>query len=252
MISVICVYNNKKNLENYLLKSIKNQTTKVELILLDNREGRFKSAAEALNYGGEQAKGKYLMFVHQDIILNSHLWIEKVERMLDKLPNFGVVGVAGKYKNTKAVITNIEHGIPKQAAGEIHIKKLKKVQTVDECLIIIPKTVFSILQFDEKVCSGWHLYAVDYCLSVKRFGFGSYVIPIFAYHRSPGCSMSKKYFVILKKILKKHKNCYKMIYTTMGNWSTMYPVCISRVYFWARRRMGRLLKSIKVKNDIKY
>ena len=242
MISVICVYNNKKILENCLLKSIKNQTTKVELILLDNRERRFKSAAEALNYGGEQAKGKYLIFVHQDMIFNSHQWTEKVERMLDKLPNFGVVGVAGKCENTKSVITNIEHGIPKQAAGEIHIKKPEKVQTVDECLIIIPKTVFGILQFDEKVCSDWHLYAVDYCLSIKKLGFDSYVIPIFAYHKSLGRSMSKKYFIILKKILKKHKNCYKMIYTTVGNWSTVYPVCISRVYFWSRKRVGRLLR----------
>ncbi len=242
MISVICVYNNKKILENCLLKSIKNQTTKVELILLDNIERRFKSAAEALNYGGEQANGKYLMFVHQDIILYSNLWTEKVERMLDKLPNFGIVGVAGKCKNINAAITNIEHGIPKKAAGEIHIKKSEKVQTVDECLIIIPKTVFGILQFDEKVCSDWHLYAVDYCLSVKKLGFDSYVIPIFAYHKSLGYSMSKKYFIILKKILKKHKNCYKMIYTTVGNWSTVYPVCLSRVYFWSRRRVGRLLR----------
>jgi GT2 family glycosyltransferase len=242
MISVICVYNNKKILENCLLKSIKNQTTKVELILLDNRKRRFKSAAEALNYGGEQAKGKYLMFVHQDMILNSRLWIEKVERMLGKLPNFGVVGVAGKCKNAKVAITNITHGIPKQAAGEIHIKKPEKVQTVDECLIIISETVFNILRFDEKVCSDWHLYAVDYCLSVKRLGFDSYVIPIFAYHRSPGYSMSKKYFIILKKILKKHKNCYKMIYTTVGNWSTVYPVCISRIYFWSKKRVGRILR----------
>ena len=242
MISVICVYNNKKILENCLLESIENQTTKVELILLDNRERRFKSAAEALNYGGKQAKGKYLMFIHQDMILNSHLWTEEVERMLDKLPDFGIVGVAGKCKNTKAAITNIDHGIPKQPAGEIYIKKPEKVQTVDECLIIIPKTVFGILQFDEKVCSDWHLYAVDYCLSVKKLGFDSYVIPIFAYHKSLGYSMSKEYFVVLKKILKKHKNCYKIIYTTVGNWSTVYPVYMSRVYFWSRKRVGRLLR----------
>ena len=242
MISVICVYNNKEILENCLLESIKNQTTKAELILLDNREGRFKSAAEALNYGGEQAKGKYLMFIHQDMILNSHLWTEEVERMLDNLPDFGIVGVAGKYKNTKMVISNIEHGIPKKAAGEIHIKKPEKVQTVDECLIIIPKTLFGILHFDEKVCSDWHLYAVDYCLSVKRLGFDSYVIPMFAYHKSLANSMSKKYFIILKKLLKKHKNYYKMVYTTVGNWSTIYPVCISRVYFCSRKRVGRLLR----------
>ena len=244
MISVICVYNNKEILENCLLESIKNQTTKAELILLDNREGRFKSAAEALNYGGEQAKGKYLMFIHQDMILKSYLCIEKVERILDKLANFGVVGVAGKYKNAKAVITNIKHGIPKKAAGEIHIKKPEKVQTVDECLIIIPKTVFGILQFDEKVCSDWHLYAVDYCLSVKRLGFDSYVIPMFAYHKSLGYPMSKKYFIVLKKIIKKHKNYYKMIYTTVGNWNTVYPVCISSIYFWSRKRVGRLLRKI--------
>lgn len=242
MISVICAYDSKEILEECLLESIKNQTTKTELILLDNREGRFKSAAEALNYGGEQAKGKYLMFVHQDMIFNSCLWIEKVESILDALPDFGVAGVAGKRENSKAVITNIEHGIPRQAAGEIHLKKPEKVQTVDECLIIIPKTVFGILRFNEKVCSDWHLYAIDYCLSVKELGFDTYVLPIFAYHKSRGNSMSGEYFVVLKKVLKKHKNCYKVIYTTVGNWNTIYPVFIIRVYLWTRRRVGRLLR----------
>ena len=82
MISVICVYNNKEILNKYLLKSLKIQTETHELILLDNIGGKFKSASEALNYGGKKAKGDYLMFVHQDVDLCSKTWLENVESIL--------------------------------------------------------------------------------------------------------------------------------------------------------------------------
>ena len=57
MISIVCVYNNERTLKNVLLKSLENQTVEFELITLDNRDNRFKSAAEALNDGGAKAKG---------------------------------------------------------------------------------------------------------------------------------------------------------------------------------------------------
>ena len=38
MMSIVCVYNNKTILEEYLLKSLKKQTSKYELILVDNRK----------------------------------------------------------------------------------------------------------------------------------------------------------------------------------------------------------------------
>lgn len=42
------------------------------------------------------------------------------------------------------------------------------------------------MQFDEAVCDGWHLYAVDYCLSVAELGFGIYAIPKSVHHLSKG------------------------------------------------------------------
>ncbi|TFB09328.1 family 2 glycosyl transferase [Candidatus Atribacteria bacterium MT.SAG.1] len=246
MISVVCVYNNKNILENYLLKSLGNQTVNYELINIDNTQGKFKSASEALNYGGRKAKGDYIMFVHQDVDLSSNTWLKEVEKILDKLSNLGIAGVAGRSENIKGNITNIENGIPKKAAGGIHIKEPTKVQTVDECLTIIPKSVFAKLQFDENACNDWHLYAVDYCLSVQKIGFNSYVIPIFIYHRSPGYSISEQYYKTLKKILKKYKNYYAMVYTTMGNYSTRYPLNIQRIYLWVRRKVGIILRSIKI------
>ena len=67
LISIICVYNNKEILEKYLLESLKTQNEEYELILIDNRENKFNSAASALNYGGKKSKGEILIFVHQDV-----------------------------------------------------------------------------------------------------------------------------------------------------------------------------------------
>jgi len=238
MISVVCVYNNGKILNDYLLKSLKNQTVDYEQIVVDNTQGKFKSAAEALNHGGRRAKGRYIMFVHQDVDLCSNTWLEEVEKMLDELPNLGIAGVAGKSENKKGIITNIKDGTPPKLTGKIQIKIPTKVQTLDECLVIIPRSVFNMFQFDENVCDNWHLYAVDYCLSIKRLGFDVYVIPMFVYHRSAGYSFSEKYHLTLQKVLKKHKKHYKEIYTTMGDWSTLYPLSIQRQGIWRLAKAG--------------
>jgi GT2 family glycosyltransferase len=101
------------------------------------------------------------------------------------------------------------------------MEKPIKVQTLDECLVIIPKSVFHTLQFDERVCDNWHLYVVDYCLSVNRLGLDVYFLPSYVYHQSTGINgnYSRGYRSTLKKLLKKHKNHFSQIYTTCGNWN---------------------------------
>lgn len=79
MISIVCVYNDEKILNDFLLKSLKAQTVEYELIKIDNTQNRFKSAAEALNYGGKKAKGEYIMLVHQDVDLSSDTWLKNEE-----------------------------------------------------------------------------------------------------------------------------------------------------------------------------
>ncbi|MEM1520752.1 MAG: glycosyltransferase [Candidatus Korarchaeum sp.] len=161
MISIVCVFNDRKILENYLLASLKNQTAEFELILLDNTEGRFRSAAEALNYGGSQAKGEYIMFVHQDVKIMSPTWLEDCEKLLSELPALGVAGVAGRREDSPEVLSNVSHGTTPRPAG-IRIDKPVEVQTVDPCLFIVPRNVFERLKFDEVTCDDWHLYAEDF------------------------------------------------------------------------------------------
>lgn len=259
MISVVCVYNNGKILNAYLLKSLKNQTVNYELITVDNTEGKFKSTAEALNHGGRRAKGKYIMFVHQDVDLSSNTWLEEVEKMLDSMQNLGIAGVAGK-KDERGVMTVIKHGNPPEPAGSITIKKPEEVQTLDECLTIVPKSVFDVLPFDEEVCDDWHLYAVDYCLSAKRLGYEVYVIPMYVYHLSTGIKSKNKlqkvldlgpfpkgYYLTMNKLLKKHKDYYRRIYTTCGNWDASnapHPFSLQRVLPLAKAGIRILFKKI--------
>ena len=233
MISIVCVYNDSGVLEDCLLKSLRNQTFEYELILEDNTAGTFTSAAQALNRGGRKARSKYIMFVHQDVDLTQQEWLEDAERLLEAIPDLGIAGVAGmsaQGKNNRERGRNIiVHG--KRAkiwSFGNPISQPEIVQTLDECLIIIPQRIFHNYEFDETTCDGWDLYAVDYCLSVAGQGLHAYAIPLPIYHKSKG-RLAKSYFQVLNKVLSKHRKNFKYINTTVGRWSTQYPLIIQRI-----------------------
>jgi hypothetical protein len=267
MISIVCVYSNKELLNNYLLKSLIKQTVEFELIKIDNISGSFKSASEALNYGGNKANGKYIMFVHQDVELTSNAWLEDAEEILQSIPNLGIAGVAGmdsKGNNNKDRGRNIIwHGKPAVKWSWCNpIHKPESVQTLDECLIIIPKSIFNVLRFDDKVCDDWHLYGVDYCLSAKKMGFEVNAIPMNIYHLSTSATTNKTlwqviftlgvlpngYYKTLKKLLNKHKGYQKQIYTTSGNWNTSYPLIFQRL--WLLMKAGLIYPFRKLQRKV--
>ncbi len=223
-VSIICVYNKQFVLKDQLLKSLEIQKMDYELILVDNRNNKFNNAASALNYGASKANGKYLMFTHQDIIIKDENWLEKTINQIEKLDNPGIIGVAGKTTD-KFIRTNIIHGIPPEKITPFTLNAPVHASTVDECLFIIPKEVFEVLQFDEKTCFDWHLYATDYLLSIRKKGYNAYLIPTFLHHASKGASLSEGYFQTIKKIQIKHfgehtiRNC-------VSDWYTYIPVSI--------------------------
>jgi hypothetical protein len=256
MISVICVYNDEQILKACLLKSLSEQETAVETIIVDNTQNRFRSAAEALNWGGKQAVGDYLMFVHQDVDLCSDSFFDGLEALLNSLPKLGVAGVAGLseyggpflercrnkiHGRSQARYRNVITQGPQKERWGTPIQAPEPVQTLDECLVIIPKAVFREIQFDEVTCDGWHLYAADYCLTVGARGFIVYAIPRGIHHHSKGFRETsalgviaslglhpEEYYRTLQHVLKKHKSSYKWIHTSCGSWNTLYPLKLQR------------------------
>lgn len=222
MISVVCVFNDKDSLEECLKESLKNnlKDDNYQLVLVDNTQNNYSSAAEALNHGGQKAQGKYIMFVHQDVYFDPNTSFSTLEDLLDSMANLGVAGVAGAPGDNEDIISNMKHGVPPRKVSPNRLIKPEKVQTVDECLFIVPKSVFDVLKFDEKLFRGWHLYAVDFSLSCQEKGLDVYVMPFSIYHRSIGYSLTGDFYQSAENVIKKHKTHYKKIYTTIGYWNT--------------------------------
>jgi len=214
VISVICVYNDDLAFGSMLRESVQKQTSYHELISVDNTRGALTSGAGALNQAGKQAHGDYLMFVHQDVILPDECWLENTEKLLNGIPRLGVAGCAGADEKGH------KHGFIRD---RYHVwgKPLTEpetVQTLDESVLIIPRDIFQVLQFDAENFKGWHCYGADYCLSVASRGLRAYVIPNQIYHNSPNLNMAG----LLKQqriLFEKHKAEYRHIFATSGSLS---------------------------------
>jgi hypothetical protein len=243
MISIISIINDDAIAGEFLLCGLSRQNIDYDLILIDNKRSSYKSAAEAYNEGGAKAKGEYLMFVHQDVLLPCRNWLKEVENSLSTISNLGVAGVAGmlqptfindfeisaKYYMLKRLNLiklwyyqygrgNIFHGLKKKPWFGKFTSEVLPTKTLDEVLLIIPARVFANSKFDETTCNNWHLYGVDYSLTASKEARNVYVLPHSIVHLSIG-NLNRAYFKTLARLIRKHRT-EKLINTTIAPWST--------------------------------
>ncbi|HRZ25835.1 MAG TPA: glycosyltransferase [Spirochaetota bacterium] len=249
MLSIICVFNDERILNEALLRSLKGQSVPYDLVLLDNRTKRFGSAAEALNYGATIAKGEYFIFLHQDMFLCYNEWLSDAEKMLLRIPDLGIGGVAGVYERGKYWQERVKYAFMHRTDPAWKnvgpVTEPAEVQTLDECLLIIPRSVFNELKFDGITFDGWDCYAADYCLSVKRHGYRAYVLPLPCVHSSVRAYYHiwefKNLHKYKKRLFLKHKTKYPKIYTLMGTISRLHLKIYSLVIFF-----GPVISSINI------
>ena len=225
--SLICVWNDREVLDNTLLPSI-SCLPNLELFLVDNRAGTYSSAAAALNAGASKATGDYFVFIHQDVAFTSPDELAKLIDIVAALPDCGVAGAVGAIRRIRGrgkgsqIFGQIYQGPP---PGELTtctaITEPRPVVTLDELMLIIPRKAFQQVQFDPIACPGWHLYGVEFCLSVLRKRLRPYVLPTNVWHRSPG-TVNDDYFDSLATVCRKHRRA-GTIPTTCGNWLTFVP-----------------------------
>ena len=132
-----------------------------EFIKLDNRGNKnFKSGASALNYGLRKAKNNIVICAHEDTKFLK-AWFERFTYQECRLGKWGALGIVGIGFDRK-MYWGSSHPCP------------WKVQTLDECCIIINKK--NGLWFDAKTFKQWHCYGVDFCLQAYYKGLPVYTV----------------------------------------------------------------------------
>lgn len=216
-ISVIIVYTNEAQLDEavgYLNKQ--SISDDMELILLDNRNKKFISAAEALNYGANIAVGDVLIFMHQDVYLWDLNILEKYYNYLKSNDNT-IAGVAGVASKDKKVYYDIYETKDKIRRAQTTGSEIMPAETIDECFFAMKKALWQRLKFDEITCDSWHFYGAEICYNNLLSGGKNVIYSSVICHESMGNSKNKDFRISLKKLIKKYKHKLKRIETTCIN-----------------------------------
>ena len=225
--SIIIVYNDKESIEA-VKANIANQVDNrnIEIIFLDNTNGKFQSAAEALNYGASIANADVLIFMHQDVLLLSDDIVFSYCSFLNQNPK-AIIGAAGVLPNDKRTITDIYDSLEKLPIGVRANGKVYEVDSLDECFFAMKKNTWSTIKFDERCCDNWHSYGIDICFANRLNGGKVYMVPAELWHRSSGNSYSKSYYSSIKKlVLKYSRTSIKYI-----NGTCVYLKCNKYAYY---------------------
>ena len=184
-VTLVCCYNNREQY-NEMLYSVKQQTEQCEVIEIDNVNKTFSSCSKAFNAVIPEIKTPYVIFLHQDIIFEKNDSLYRIVEYIASTGENDIVGVAGAANGIKANISNILHGSDKELAGSLRVSGLKECDSVDECLFGGHTKHFIERPFNEILCDGWHLYAVEMCLDALVNHNKVYVCDVEVYHKSRG------------------------------------------------------------------
>jgi hypothetical protein len=181
MISVIICSVNPELLSQ-LSNNIKNTIgTPYELIATDNR-GSAKGICQVYNEAVTKAQYDILCFIHEDIIIKTNDWGKKLIELF-KDPQLGLVGVAGSsYRpltpakwggfGGKTTYENFIQSFKNGDKPNHHYysnpknETLSDVTCVDGVWLTTTKKIASEIKFDQDTFKGFHLYDMDFCMSI--------------------------------------------------------------------------------------
>jgi len=192
MISIILCSRNA-HITSELNNNIQNTIgVEYELIVVDNSKNKY-SIFSAYNEGVKRAKFPFLCFMHDDILFHTSDWGRKVINHFQNT-KVGLIGTMGSHFMPKTpigwyqsrvtsggglqrVFKNGKYSVEKQM-DLIYLKDKLSIEgvVVDGLWFCIPKSMFSLVSFDELTFKGFHCYDLDICLQIRNAGFQVYII----------------------------------------------------------------------------
>ena len=176
--------------------------------IFDNSQGNIYEPYSTLNNIYSLTVEPYIIYCHQDILLNQGHGFEQLVKTLgelDKLdPNWAILGNAGINNSYEKVVrvtdpnrmTHWQKGLP------------EKVHSLDENFLVI-KSQAGIKCSQE--LKGFHFHATDLCLNAILKGYSCYVIDFHLTHLSGG-NFSQDFYNSQRKFQKRWSQEFNFCY----------------------------------------
>lgn len=154
-----------------------------EFLYVDNTNGNRFDAFVAYNRFLQEARGRYIVLCHQDILPlgddRAHLDARLAE-LTTHDDRWGLCGNGGAKANGEFVfrLTHGDHRVLEQG-GPFPAQ----VMSLDENFIVVRRTANLALSRD---LSGFHWYGSDLCIVADVLGWSAYVIDFHLFHKSTG------------------------------------------------------------------
>ncbi|MGE4568170.1 MAG: glycosyltransferase [Bacteroidales bacterium] len=205
MISIITCSKDPERQERFREDIAKNIGIDFEIIAFDNRTKNW-GLCRVYNFCSEQARFPYLCFMHEDVYVDTKDWGEKIVEATRELPNCGVIGFAGGSHVGRnftswwagALQVNVYDGYNGKNHADLRAnfqyhnysnprnEDYSRVLCVDGLFQMVKKEVWEEIRYDDHSFSGFHMYDVDFSLSVSE-KYNNYVgLKYEVYHDSHG------------------------------------------------------------------
>ncbi len=263
MISII-ICSQHATIDKALSENIK-QTIGVEyeIIIIDNSTNLY-SIFEAYNLGSERAKGDYLCFMHEDIIIHTTGWGHFVESYLQQ-DFVGALGVAG----SNVVLNKLDwrfYGFDQmyliQGTSTIEenptyyhsfiphrnsFSPICQVATIDGVWMCFRKEIFKYIRFDSETFHDFHLYDTDICMQVNKMNKGVFLTTdVLLEHKSMG-TFTASYLEALETFDNKWKEYLPMIKGTIVTQQQMdNAIAAAQPRFYERLRRDAIVVQLRI------
>ncbi len=175
-----------------------------EYLCIDNSETNVFGAFAGLNRFLREAKGKYIILCHQDILLHDHR-INDLELRIGEMdqidPRWAILANAGGIN-----LKHLAMHLTQNSGNVLYEKNLPlKAQTVDENFILVKNEANLSLSND---LEGFHMYGTDICLIAETLGFNAYVIDFNLTHKSDG-KVDHSFYKLRTELMKKYHHAFR-------------------------------------------
>lgn len=178
---IVSVVTSTRKKEDNLYKSIRKSFShpKTEILIYEN-DGKM-SLAEVYQKGLEESTNDVVVFMHDDVIINSTNVGHKVIQLFEKFPEYGIIGVAGTtdlvngrwWEIRKSMHGRVSHTKDGKTwtnkySKEAYVDKLKDVVTVDGVFFMVHKK--RIKKGFDTDFKGFHFYDIPFCITNYKEG----------------------------------------------------------------------------------